>query len=197
MGQQFPLLIGNTAPLFVGLGSFLIFGEKQKPLFWIGLILAMLGVTLVLGIDLSKNPQIGLGTLISIIAAIFYAGYIMITQRGRKYLDTLAYFWITTLSSAVFLLAISTSFGFSLTGYPGKTYIAFLLTGIIVQIIGWLTINYAQGYLSATLVSPSLLGQPVITAILASLLLGETFTLGHILGAFLVLGGIFLVHRSK
>ncbi len=196
-GATIPTLMGNTAPLFVGLGSLIIFREKQKPLFWGGLALAMLGAGVVLGIDLSQSLQIGLGTLLSIIAAIFYAAYILITQRGRNYLDTLAYFWITTFSSAVFLLLISALLGYSLTGYTGETYIAFLLMGLLVQVIGWLAINFSQGYLPASLVAPTLLGQPVVTAIFASLLLGETITLGYILGGLMVLAGVYLVHRSR
>ena len=196
-GATIPTLMGNTAPLFVGLGSLLIFRERQKPLFWGGLILAMLGAAVVLGIDLSQSPQLGLGTILSIGGAMFYAAYILITQRGREYLNTLTYFWITTFSSAVFLLIISTLFRHPLTGYPPKTYLAFLLTGIFVQVVGWLAINYAQGYLPASLVSPTLLGQPVVTAIFASLLLGETFTIGYIIDGLMVLSGVFLVHRSK
>lgn len=196
-GATIPTLLGNTAPIFVGLGSFLFFKERQKPLFWVALILAMLGTAVILGIDLSQSSQVGLGALFSIIAAMFYAGYILITQRGRKYLDTLAYFWITTFSTAVFLLIISTLFGYSLAGYSGKTYFAFLLTGIVVQVIGWLTINYAQGYLPASLVSPSLLGQPIITAILANLFFGESFSTGTIIGGLMVLSGIFLVHQNN
>ncbi len=196
-GATIPTLMGNTAPLFVGLGSLLIFHERQKPLFWGGLILAMLGAAVVLGIDLSQSPQLGLGTILSIGGAMFYAVYILVTQRGRKYLDTLTYFWITTFSSAIFLLMISTLFQHPLTGYPPKTYLAFLLTGIFVQVVGWLAINYAQGYLPASLVSPTLLGQPVVTAIFASIILGETFTVGYIIGGLMVLTGIYLVHRSK
>ena len=196
-GATIPTLIGNTAPIFVGLGSFLIFGERQKPLFWGGLFLAMLGTALVLGVDFSQNSQFGVATLLSLIAAIFYAAYILITQRGRKYLDTLSYFWITTFSAALFLLIINIIFRSSFTGYSTETVIAFLLIGGLIQVVGWLTINYAQGYLPASLVSPTLLGQPVLTAIFASIFFGETFSSGYIIGGLMVLIGVYLVHRSK
>jgi drug/metabolite transporter (DMT)-like permease len=64
-------------------------------------------------------------------------------------------------------------------------------------VAGWLAINYAQGYLPASIVAPTLLGQPVVTAILAVILLGEQFTSWHIAGAVVVLGGVYLVHWSR
>jgi drug/metabolite transporter (DMT)-like permease len=36
-----------------------------------------------------------------------------------------------------------------------------------------------------------------VTAIIAVLLLGETFTAGQILGGILVLIGVYVVHRSR
>ena len=84
-----------------------------------------------------------------------------------------------------------------LIGYPASTYVNFLLLGVLVQAAGWMSINYAQGYLPASLVSPTLLSQPVLTAFLAGPLLGEQFTLIEWLGGTAVVVGIIIVHRSR
>jgi drug/metabolite transporter (DMT)-like permease len=42
-----------------------------------------------------------------------------------------------------------------------------------------------------------LLGQPVVTAVLAVLLLEERFMIWHILGGVVVLSGVYLVHWSR
>jgi len=55
----------------------------------------------------------------------------------------------------------------------------------------------AIGHLPASLVAPPLLGQPVVTALLAGPLLGETFSAGHIVGGAAVLTGVYIVHRSR
>ena len=47
-GAATPTLMANTAPLWVGLGSMLIFYERLRPLFWAGLALAMIGALLVM-----------------------------------------------------------------------------------------------------------------------------------------------------
>ena len=192
-----PTLMANTAPIWVGLGAMLIFHERLKVLFWVGLLIAMFGALLVLGADFSRGGEFGLGTFLGLLAAVFYGAYYLVTQQGRVYLNTLTYFWITTATAAVVLLIINLGLGQPLLGYDLKTYLAFLALGVVAQTLGWLTINYSQGFLPASIVAPTLLGQPVVTAILAVLLLGETFSPWHILGGILVLVGVYIVHRSR
>jgi len=69
--------------------------------------------------------------------------------------------------------------------------------GVLVQVVGWMSINYAQGHIPAAIISPTMLAQPLIVVILAWLLLGERFTLWHVLGGLMILGGVFLIHQSK
>jgi len=196
-GATNPTLMANTAPLWVGLGSVLIFQEKLPGKFWFGLSLAMFGAIIILGQDLQKATNFGLGTFFGLIAAIFYGGYFLITQHGRDYLDSLTYFWITSMSSAFVLFVINQIIGQPLLGYPSFTYVNFLFLGVIVQVIGWLAINHAQGFLPASVVAPTLLAQPVITGLVSIPLLGETFTIWHLLGGFGILIGIYLVHWSR
>jgi drug/metabolite transporter (DMT)-like permease len=195
-GATNPTLMANTAPLWVGLGSWLIFKEKQSPKFWLGLVLAMFGAGLVLVNDLSRATQVGIGTFLGLLAGVFYGGYFLVTQRGRVHLNTMTYFWIATLSSAVFLLVVNLLIKQPLRGYPASTYIYFLLMGVVVQVIGWLAINYAQGFLPASIVSPTMLGQPVLTALFASLLIGETFSFQQVVGGVIVIMGVYIVHHS-
>lgn len=196
-GAATPTLMANTAPIWVGLGSMLIFHERLNALFWFGLILAMFGALLVLGAEFTRGAALGWGTFLGLLAAIFYGAYYLVTQRGRVYLNTLSYFWITTFTAAMVLLILNLIVGNPITGYSLQTYLAFLGLGLIAQVLGWLTINYAQGYLPASIVAPTLLGQPVVTAFFAVLLLGESFSAWHILGGILVLVGVYTVHRSR
>jgi drug/metabolite transporter (DMT)-like permease len=196
-GATNPTLMANTAPLWVGLGSLLIFREKQNVLFWIGLALAMLGAGVVLGEDLSQGNTLGLGTFYGLVAAIFYGIYMLVSQRGRARATTLIYFWLTTTSSAVTLFFVNLIFRRPFLGYNQITFLNFLVLAILVQVIGWLILNYAQGFLPASVVSPTLLGQPVLTALIATAFLGEILTTWHIVGGASVLIGVYLVHRNR
>ncbi len=58
---------------------------------------------------------------------------------------------------------------------------------IVVQVVSLLSVNYALGHLPASLVSPTLLGQPVITAIAAVPLLGQALSAAQVIGGAVVL----------
>jgi len=196
-GATNPTLLANTAPLWVGLGALLFFREKLSPTFWAGLLLAMAGAVVVLGLDSLRAVSFGLGTLLGLLAGIFYGGYLLITQRGRETLDPLTYFWPAAAASTLALLGLNLALRQPLTGYSTHTWLNFIAMGVVSQAIGYLAINYALGYLPASIVSPTMLGQPVMTAILAGPLLGETLSPWQILGSILVLAGVYAVHRNR
>lgn len=196
-GATNPTLLANTAPVWVGLGSLIFFREALSARFWMGLILAMGGAVLILGLDALRAATLGLGTLFGLMAAIFYGGYFLVTQRGRENLDSLTYLWFTALSASLALLALNTVLGHPIAGYSPLTYLNFLCLGVLVQVFGWLAISYSQGYLPASIVAPTMLVQPVATAVLAVMLLGERLSLWHIAGGVTVLAGVYIVHRSR
>ena len=139
----------------------------------------------------------GLGDLLAIAAGVFYAGYFIVTERGRQKLDTLSYVWLVDLIAAITLLLITLGMKMPLTGYPTQSWRAFLGAALVSQVGGYLSIGYALGHLPASIVSPTLIGQPVVTALLAIPLLGEALRTEQALGGIVVLAGIYLVHRSR
>jgi len=196
-GATIPTLLGNTAPVWVGLGAWVFFKEKRTFKFWGGLALAFIGVTLILGLDSLQTARLELGSFYGLLAGIFYGGYFLFAQRSREHLGQLAFFWIACFSSGVVLLVLTILLQQPLIGYPFDTYIIFLTIGLIVQVLGWHTISYAQGQLPASVVSPTLLGQPVMTALLATIILHEEFTPLEMVGGATVLLGIYTIHRSR
>jgi drug/metabolite transporter (DMT)-like permease len=190
-------LLANTAPLWVALFAYLVWKEHLKMAFWLGLILTVIGAAIVLGTDFLRNGSLGIGDLLAIAAGCFYAGYFLVTQRGRVHWDTLSYIWIVSLVSTICLLLISLGFGMPITGYPIQSYLAFLGAALVSQTGGYLAVGYALGHLPASLVAPTMLGQPVVTALLAIPLLGESLGVGQIIGGLAVLAGIYIVHSSR
>jgi drug/metabolite transporter (DMT)-like permease len=190
-------LLANTAPLWVALFAWLVWKEHLKTAFWIGLLLTLAGAAIVLGTDFLRHTKFGIGDLLAITAGIFYAGYFLVTQRGRVHWDTLSYVWIVGLVSSLCLLGISLGFGMPITGYPLQSYLAFLGAALVAQTGGYLAVGYALGHLPASLVAPTMLGQPIVTALLAIPLLGESLQAAQILGGLAVLAGIYIVHASR
>jgi drug/metabolite transporter (DMT)-like permease len=189
-------LFANTAPLWVALAGMALFGERLPALFWGGLAITLSGSALVAGADFLVHPTLGWGDLLSLLAGVFYAGYYLSTQFGRRYLGSARYVWLAGVASTVCLLIICLAAGFRLTGYPPQTYLAFAGSALVTQAAGYLAVGYALGHLPASLVSPTMTGQPVVTALLAIPLLGETLTPVQWLGGAVVITGIYLINRA-
>lgn len=192
-----PTLTANLAPLWVGFGSMLVFRQQHKPGFWVGLVVAITGMVILIHRDLDSDARIGTGALMGTLAGVFYGIFYLFSQSGRKHLSTLHFLFISTLSSAILLFILMIIFRYNFTGYDQHTYLVFLGIGLGVQVFGWYLINYSQGYLPASTVAPTLLGQPVLTAFLAIWLLHERLTVWHISGGIIVVAGIYLVHYSR
>jgi len=189
-------LLGNTAPLWVALAAFFFFREKLRGIFLLGLVIALAGAALVMGGDFLTHPTLGVGDLMASTAAIFYAAYQLITQRGRQYIDPLRYIWLVGVSATIGILVMNLVLGNSLTGYSAQTWIIFLVMAVVSQIIGYLSITYALGHFPASIVSPTLIGQPVLTTILAIPLLGEIPNAIQWIGGAIALAGIYIVNQS-
>lgn len=192
-----PTIFANIAPLWVGIGSMLLFKEKHAKGFWIGLVLALIGIPITVYKDMFMRNGMIKGALFGLIAGLFYGAFYLFTQPGRRLLDTLSYLFISSFTSTFVILIVALVLGYNFTGYDQHTWLIFLALGLGVQVIGWLLINYAQGYLPASIVSPTLLGQPVLTAILATLLINENLTHIQIAGGSIVIAGIYIVHYSR
>ena len=189
-------LLGNTSPLWVALFALFVFREKLRKIFWLGLALALTGAALVMGSDFLSHPTLGLGDLMASTAAIFYAFYQLATQRGRKYIDPFRYAWVVSVVATLGLFIMNIVLGNSFTGYSSQTWLIFFLTAIVSQMIGYLAITYALGHLPAAIVSPTLIGQPILTAILAIPMLGEIPNPTQWLGGAVALAGIYIVNQS-
>lgn len=189
-------LLGNTAPLWVALAALLVFREKLKGIFWVGLGLALMGAALVMGSDFLTHPTLGLGDMMASIAAIFYASYQLVTQRGRVHIDPFRYAWLVGVSATIGMLIMNLVLENPFTGFSTQTWVIFFLTAIVSQMIGYLAITYALGHLPAFIVAPTMIAQPILTAILAIPLLNEIPTTTQWIGGGIALAGIYIVNQS-
>jgi len=69
--------------------------------------------------------------------------------------------------------------------------------GIVCQLIGWITINYAIRHMDSTRVSIALLGQTIATALLAWVMLNERVDFIELMGGVIVLIGIGVTFIKK
>lgn len=188
-------LLGNNAPVIVGLGSWLMFRKRPSSIFWIGLALAFVGSACIMGDDAFRHASFGSGDAMAIVASVFFAAYLLTIERVRADVDTLTLTTLAVTVSAVTLFVLCLLLRVPLTGYASHTWFALIGLGVVSQVGGYLAITYALGHLPATITSVGLLGQAPLTALLAIPLLGEPLRTSQILGGALVLTGIYVVNR--
>lgn len=189
-------LLGNTAPLWVALGTWLILKQKLAAGFWRGLIVALFGAALIMGSDFLLHPRLGIGDAMAILTGVFYGGYFLFTERSRKHFDPISHIWLVGIGASLSLFLANLALGYPMTSYPVQTWLVFLATAVVSQLIGYTSLAYALGHLPASVVSPTMILQPIVTTLLAIPLLGEIPSIWQGIGGAIALVGIYIVNQS-
>lgn len=187
----------NTQPFFVILFGFIIWRQpvSKSGLFSIGL--ALIGTTILSWGDFSLGGDSLWGDCLALIGAIFIAIHYLFTSHLRHEMDTVPY---TTLlyGFATLILALAVLIGgYSFVGYSVNDYMVFFGLALFCTILGHTLFSWCMKYLSASSVSLSVLGEPVIAAVIAYILLGESFSGSQLLGSILVLISIYGYLRGE
>jgi drug/metabolite transporter (DMT)-like permease len=200
------VVLVSTTPLWVALIAPFALKEPVTRSILVGMGLALIG-GLVVGLNDACTWQAGLvcpswaemvrgqaflGDLLALIGAIMAALYLIIGRRLRERLSLVSYIFVVYGMAAIALLVMTVLARQPLTGYRPVTYVWLLLLAIIPQLFGHSTYNWALRYVSAAIVSITLLGEPIGSTILAMILLHEAPTTLKIFGAILILAGIYV-----
>ncbi|MDB5002232.1 MAG: family transporter [Mucilaginibacter sp.] len=183
-------LLANLAPVWVGLLSYLLFKKRSGGLFWIGTFIAIAGMVVLVGVSNLIHLKLNIGIVYAVAASLLYSIYILITKDILKRISTIPFMFYNMLAAGVFLLILSMVLGNDLFHYNLKTWGSLAAMGIICQLTGWITINYAISHLESTKVAITLLSQTVVTCLLAMFILNESLELKEIIGSVVVLAGI-------
>lgn len=190
-------LLANFAPIFVALGSWLLFGERFTPLFLAGLALSMLGALLLMGSSVNLSLDRLYGDLLGLSCGVFYGIYILSISRLRSRFDTLTIMVATGIVTALLLLPMALVQGESLVAATMHGWLILIGLALISHAGGQSLIAYALAHLPAAFSSVALLTQPVIAAILAVIVLGEAPGWLQVAGGLVVLAGIYVAKRGS
>ena len=189
-------LLANLAPIFVAAIGWLFLRAEITRLFLLGLATAIVGiVTLKGGLFGLENGDLR-GDGIATVAALFYAGYILVIGRLRSRFDTLQIMVWSTAAAAICLLPIA--YFIEGTMMPASLFGWLMLIGLafISHAGGQVAITYALAYLPPAFSSLTLLLQPVVAAVLAWALLREAIGPLQAIGGAIVLAGILIARRG-
>lgn len=185
-----------TQPVFVAILAYLIFGERTSLLSFFGILISLAG-TAVIASDGSVGSATSLGNALALFGAIAIAVYVLIGRSLRTTgVGVLPYSIVVYASAAVTLAPAALFGGAPLWGYPAETWFWLWTVTLGPQILGHTVFNWALRYVQASIISGTILAEPVVSALLAWLILSEKPGLATLLGGAVVLLGLFLLLRG-
>ena len=190
-------LLTNLAPIWVGIIAFLFFKNKPRHSFWMGTVVAMIGIVIFIGVEVFLTLSFDRAFTMGILSGIFYAFYILLSKHVLTKMEVVSFITLSSVSSALFLLVVNLIADQTLWGFSVNAWISLLIQGLVSQLLAWLLISYATKYMRATRLSLSLLSQVVFASILAWFILDEAVTMEKLIGGIFILAGIAITFYEK
>ncbi|EJN60986.1 DMT family transporter [Halogranum rubrum] len=191
----------QAQPLFVAVGAWALLDERVTGRTVVGILVAVVGMVVMSVGDLLSGvavaaPRPLYGNALAVVGAVTAAGYVLAGRSLRQRIALLPYVTVVYSVCAVVLLGLTLAEGHALVGYPPREWILFLAMAVGPGLFGHTVINWALAHLESSVVSVSLLGEPVGSTLLALVLLGQVPTGPTLVGGAVVLGGIYLTSKS-
>ena len=190
----------TTNPVWIGLASFLLFGERTSRLTLLGIAVSLSGSLLIFWSDSQQGPAGNhalLGNLLAVAGSWCFSAYLLLGRRLRAGMPLAAYVWLAYGVAAGFLVLACAGAGVPLVGYSIPAYAAALGLALGPQLLGHTAYNWSLRYVSPTFVAVVTLGEPVGSSAFAWLLFGESFALWQGAGFVLLRAGIYLAARGE
>lgn len=191
-------LLANLAPIFVTTAGWWLFGQRVTRTFLVGMIAAIAGMFVLVGPNFASGGLRWWGDLLGACSAVFYAGYMLTVKSARDAgISTVRLMaWSTTLT-AVALLPLALVFPQPMLPSSGRGWLVLFGLALVNQVTGQGLIAYAFAHLPASLSSVSLLIQPVMAALFAWGLLGESVGWSATIGGTIVLAAIWVARKGS
>jgi drug/metabolite transporter (DMT)-like permease len=195
-------LLSVASPLWIALMAGLWLGEHISKRVWLGFAFAIVGLALILWPQEQANVALGqrlLGDLIFLANGFTWAFY---NVMGKRMMRRYAPLVTTTAAGLVgtFCL-VPFAAGELLAGatvqwtWAGLGAVAY--TGLLVTVVGFLTLFWAYSRVQAAQVAITMYLQPLAGVLVAWALLGERLNEWFVLGAALVFIGVWVVTSKQ
>lgn len=200
LNATIPTLLVNLSCIWIGAFSYFALKEKVGIAHWIGTILALIGVVIIIGYSSLLGLKLEKGVAFALACSFLISVYTLIVKRARVRMDSVCVLFYTLSGSMLALIVWALAGKVDLLPASSRSWPYLIGLGVVVQGCGYLSINYALGYISPTKVTVTLLLQPVFTGLLAALLLHERLKDNQLLGGLIVLLGLaisFMEFKKK
>jgi drug/metabolite transporter (DMT)-like permease len=203
------LLIQFVGPILVALWARFVFGEHGRQRIWLALCLALGGLTLI--VEVWRGGKLSsAGIMAAVVAAITYAAYILLAERGVRRRDPISLsawgFLFATLFWSVLApwwdfpgdrVSDSVSLLGNLDSSELPVWLLMLWMIVLGTIVPFLLVVGALRHITATRAGITGMLEPVIAILVAWAWLGESLEPVQLGGAALTLAGICLAQTAR
>jgi drug/metabolite transporter (DMT)-like permease len=203
------LLIQFVGPILVALWARFVFGEQVRQRIWLALCLALAGLTLI--VEVWRGGRLSsAGISAAVVAAITYAAYILLAERGVRRRDPISLSAWGFLFATLFWSLLAPWWDFpggriddsvSLLGNLASSHLSVWLLMLWMIVLGtivpFLLVVGALRHISATRAGVTGMLEPVVAILVAWAWLGESLDPVQLGGAGLTLAGLCLAQTAR
>ena len=191
----------QTQPAFVAVGAWLLLDERVTARVAGGILVAIAGSVLLSAGGLLGGATVGpdpsLGNALAVLGAASAAGYVLAGRSVRQRLSLAPYVFVVYGVCAATLVAVAAWRGLPLGGYAAHEWVLFFGMAVGPGLFGHTLINWSLKYVESSVVSVSLLGEPVGSALLALVVLSEVPGPFTVVGGGVILAGIAVTATGR
>lgn len=196
IGPGIATLLANFQVFVLAAVGVLFLHEKLTLPQWLAILLAMAGLVLLVGADWAHvSPEYRYGVVLSLLAAVSYAGYLLALRSSRSGAAGSSPYAVITVVSLITAAILAVSMGvegasFAIPSWADGGWL--LLYGLVPQVLGWVLISSSMSKVGASQVGLVLLLQPACAFIWDGVFFGRRFSAVEISGAVITLVAIYL-----
>lgn len=189
------ILLANLAPVIIGSLGLIGIARRPSRLFWIGLPFAGLGAYfLFLGSEAGSGDVRGDG--LALMAAAFYAGYLVSIGRLRRDLGAASTMAGSTFVTAIIIGCFAVWYGTFELPANWVGWGAVIALGIVVHATGQGLVSVGLKAIDEATGSMILLIQPFVATLLGAVLLGDVLNQWHVFGNVAVVAALIIATRT-
>ena len=187
------LFILSISPVFAALLSWRIIGEIPTKTTWIAILFAMVGVTVMVGADLTRGQLIG--NLFAMISAFSFALMLVFARKSKKS-DVLTGNFLGAGFAILMAIILAYSYGDGLIVSAQDMLLSFALGAFTIG-IGIAFVAWAAPYLPAPNVGVLVLIESVLAPVWVWLFLDMPMKYQEILGGLIILCAVLILSTKR
>jgi len=192
-----------TGPISITIIAALFLGEKITLKKTLGISFALVGVLIVMGLDTILAFDLKghlLGDLLVFTSIFMWGIFTVLGKSMTRKMSVLDVTTVVTVMGAVYMLPLGiiemNKLSFSLVSISAKAWLAIVFLGVTCSFLATLLYFYALEKTESQKVGVYLYTIPPMTAVIAALYLGEIIGINLVIGAIVVLIGVYLTETG-